>query len=220
MSTNQEQMAVANIATMNQLPTSDKPRAESPLYHADLATLAAKGNQEGGVTLKEHACLDHLVIRGNVDDAAFMQGCEQVLSTALPSTLQSVESNEVTVYWVSPDEWLAIMPNGRGFELENELRTAIGDTHFALVNVSGGQTLLSLSGKHAEDVLKKTTAYDVHESHMPIGKVVTSTFSKTQAIICRTGENSFDIVVRRSFADYAWAWLQDASAEFGLVIAA
>ncbi|MDI3326661.1 sarcosine oxidase subunit gamma family protein, partial [Pontibacterium granulatum] len=34
----------------------------------------------------------------------------------------------------------------------------------------------------------------------------------------RKGDTEFELVVRRSFADYIWLWIQDASREFGLVI--
>jgi sarcosine oxidase subunit gamma len=33
------------------------------------------------------------------------------------------------------------------------------------------------------------------------------------------GPQEFELVVRRSFADYLWLWLQSASQEFGLAIA-
>ena len=37
-------------------------------------------------------------------------------------------------------------------------------------------------------------------------------------VIRRTGEEVWELVVRRSFADYIWLWLQDAGAEYGLAI--
>ncbi len=210
--------AVVEVAVMNQLP-GQGPRAESPLHHADLATVARKGKQQGGVYLQEQKLLGHLVLRGSVDNAAFMAGAEKVLGVALPRPLQSAEAGDLSVRWISPDEWLVIVPGAKAFPLERDLRAAMGG-HFAIVNVSGGQTVLSLSGPNAVDVLKKTTPYDVHDRNFPVGKVVTSVFAKTQAVIRRTGQDSWELVIRRSFADYAWLWLQDASAEYGLVVTA
>jgi len=37
-------------------------------------------------------------------------------------------------------------------------------------------------------------------------------------VIRRTGEQQWELVIRRSFADYVWLWLQDACAEYGLVV--
>ena len=39
-------------------------------------------------------------------------------------------------------------------------------------------------------------------------------------MIRRTGEEVWELLVRRSFADYIWLWLQDASAEYGMAIEA
>ena len=69
-------------------------------------------------------------------------------------------------------------------------------------------------------MLMKSTSYDVHPSNFPVGKAVGTNFAKTQLVIRHTAEETWELVVRRSFADYIWLWLQDASAEFGLAIEA
>ncbi len=215
-----EQQPVAKVAVMDLLPgegSETSPRADSPLAHADLGTLASRGPSEGGVCLQELKLLGHLVLRGDINNAAFAAGAEKALGTALPGPLQSAENGELSVRWISPDEWLIVVPGKQAFAMERELREAL-DGHYAVVNVSGGQTVLSLSGPKAREVLMKSTPYDVHDRNFPVGKVVTSVFAKTQAVIRRTGEESWELVVRRSFADYIWLWLQDSCSEFGLVI--
>jgi len=207
-----------NIVQMNQIPADASVRAESPLYHADLKTVAEKGAQDAGVILQELALLDHLVLRGNAENESFAAGVESTLGMALPANLQSAKHEGRVIRWISPDEWLVTTAGGTGFELEQQLREAIGDTHFAIVNVSGGQTVITVEGADAEEMLKKCTPYDIHISHMPIGKVVTSLFGKSQAVIRRTSEQGFELVIRRSFADYCWLWLQDASGEFGFSV--
>jgi len=209
------------FALMDQLPaqmySGVQPRAESPLHHADLATLAKQGPQDGGVILQELKFRGHLVLRGSIDNQDFMNGAKKVLGVDLPTTLQSATVGDVTIRWVAPDEWLVVMPGANAFQMERDLRDAMGG-HYSIVNVSGGQTIISLSGPHAADVLKKSTPYDVHDKNFPVGKVVTSVFAKSQAMILRSSPNAWELVIRRSFADYAWLWLQDASAEYGLVI--
>jgi len=205
-----------DVVQMNQLPAGDA-RAESPLHHADLDTMADKGREDGGVQLQELKLLGHLVLRGTVENAAFVAGVEKVLGVALPGPTQSSEVGEYSIRWISPDEWLVIVPGTEAFNLEKQLRESISG-HYSIVNVSGGQTVLLLSGEDAVNVLKKSTGYDVHDSNFPVGKVVTTTLSKTQAVVRRTGSESWELVVRRTFADYVWLWLQDACAEYGLTI--
>ncbi|PPS59319.1 hypothetical protein CRX72_21215 [Pantoea sp. BRM17] len=57
-------------------------------------------------------------------------------------------------------------------------------------------------------------------SQFPVGKVAGSVFAKSSALIRRTGPESWELVIRRSFAEYIWLWLRDASREYGLKITA
>ncbi|MDA7089333.1 sarcosine oxidase subunit gamma family protein, partial [Pseudomonas sp. SA3-5] len=75
-------------------------------------------------------------------------------------------------------------------------------------------------GSKVRELLMKSSIYDVHPRNFPVGKAVGTTFAKTQLVIRRTGEETWELLVRRSFSDYIWLWLQDASAEFGLAIKA
>lgn len=188
--------------------------AESPLSHAS----GCKGGSSPGVILREKAFLGYLTLRGNAADAAFAEAVEQVLGVPLPTTPMALHQNTQkgsSILWISPDEWLIQLPGGTEYETELALRAELSG-HFAVVNVSGGVTLLTLSGPKARDVLHKSTGYDVHPRNFPVGKGVTTTFAKATAIIRRPSENTWELLVRRSFADYCYRWLVDASREFGL----
>ncbi len=197
--------------------TQTEVRVESPLYHASLDALAKK-DQQGEVVLREKALLGHLVLRGNAGNELFAKTVEKVLGVALPTTpCTSVENDKVLVQWLAPDEWLIITEGGREGQLEVQLREHLSG-HYSLVDVSGGQTVLALSGPKAEMVIRKSCHYDVHPSNLPTGKCVGTTFAKSAVLLRRTGADSFELVIRRSFSDYLWMWLQDASREYGLVI--
>lgn len=198
----------------------DSVQGESPLHHAGLAELAGKGPKHAGVILREKKLLGHLTLRGDADDAAFANAIEQATGLALPAALAVVSAGEQSLQWLGPDEWLLIVPSGTEFAMEQKLRTALDGQHISVVNVSGGQTLLELSGPNVRQVLMKSTSYDVHPSSFPVGKAVGTHFAKSQLVIRHTGEDTWELVVRRSFADYIWLWLQDASAEYGLAIEA
>ncbi|SDL23850.1 sarcosine oxidase subunit gamma [Modicisalibacter muralis] len=193
-------------------------RAESPLAITRLADrVASNASAEAGVTLREKAFLGHLILRGGA--IALDEAVREVLGISLPakpSALAHDESGERSIQWLSPDEWLVIVPGGEEFELENRLREQMGDAHFAIVNVGGGQTVIELSGPYAREVLMKSAIYDVHPSHFPVGKGVTTVFAKATAIIRRPSEDRWELVVRRSFADYCGRWIIDASEEYGL----
>ncbi len=209
---------MSNVNVYKQRP--DSGRVESPLFHAGLDELARKGKSNAGVTLREKKLLGHLTLRGDADDANFAGGVHKALGLELPVALTLVAKGDTSLQWLGPDEWLLIVPSGEELATEQKLRAALAGQHISVVNVSGGQTILELSGPKAREVLMKSTPYDVHPSNFPVGKAVGTVFAKSQLVIRRTGEESWELLVRRSFADYFWLWLQDASAEFGLAIKA
>jgi sarcosine oxidase subunit gamma len=198
----------------------DAARAESPLFHAGLHELAGKGKSSAGVVLRERKLLGHLTLRGDGHDPAFAGAVHKATGLELPGALGLVSRGETSLQWLGPDEWLLIVPSGEEFAAEKSLREALGGQHHQVVNVSGGQTILELTGPKVRELLMKSSTYDVHPRNFPVGKAVGTTFAKTQLVIRRTGEETWELLVRRSFSDYIWLWLQDASAEFGLAIKA
>ncbi|OLQ69512.1 hypothetical protein BIT28_21030 [Photobacterium proteolyticum] len=191
------------------------PRAESPLHHVEVVKLT-QPSQQPTVNIEELKGMSHLVLRGNAANADFVSGAEAVLGIGLPLVPgTSVQNEALRVYWQSPDEWLIIGEPEQAVSIETALREHLSG-HFAVTDVSGGQTLVSLSGSNAENVLKKSTHYDVHIRHFPINKVVGTSFAKSQVQLRRTGEQAFELILRRSFADYLWMWLLDACQEYGV----
>ncbi len=102
-----------------------------------------------------------------------------------------------------------LVPEETEFDVETKLRKSMTG-HFAIVNITGGQTILELSGERAEIIIKKSTFYDIHLSNFPTGKTVTTTFAKSQLVLRRTDYDSFQLIIRRSFSDYLWQWIVDA----------
>ncbi|UTT87232.1 sarcosine oxidase subunit gamma family protein (plasmid) [Vibrio pelagius] len=206
------------VDLMNQVP-SGEIFGESPLHHVELEKLASMPADREGVILKEIKLVGHLTLRCNPEDKQVVEAVSSILGFPLPfEPLTSTEKGEYAARWISPDEWLITVPGLAAFDVESAFREQVKG-HYSLVNGSGGSTILELSGLHAVDVLKKSTPIDLHLDEFPVGKVVSTVFAKSGAIIRRIDVNKFELVVRRSFADYIWLWIQDASLEFGLRIA-
>ena len=210
-------MSAINVFQQN---PGAEAKAQSPLHHADLASLVGKGRKNAGVTLREKKFLGHLTLRGDGHDPEFAAGVHKALGLELPVALTVVANSEISLQWMGPDEWLLIVPGGQEYAVEQKLRAALEGKHIQVVNVSGGQSLLELRGPNVREVLMKSTSSDVHPNNFPVGKAVGTVFAKSQLVIRRTAEDTWELVIRRSFADYWWLWLQDASAEYGLSIEA
>lgn len=196
---------------------SNSVQVESPLHHAQLDQLIGQSNS-GGIILHEAALLGHLNLRGNAQDAEFLAGVQEALGVALPITPCSSAKGELAqIMWLAPDEWLIVVASGSEYDVEQKLRSYLKG-HFAVSDISGAQTILELSGSNVIELMKKSTGYDLHIDTFPVGKVVGTTFAKTGAHILRVGEDKFQLVVRRSFSDYIWLWIQQGSQEYGLTI--
>ena len=206
------------VAIMDQVPGADAGvRGESPLHHVGLADIVGQSATDAGVIFSEAGLLGHLTLRCE-PSSPLIAVAQSILGIALPlRPLTSVEQGDLVVRWIAPDEWLISLPNNQVFDLETRFRSEMKG-HHSLVNGSGGMTVYKLRGKHVVDMLKKSTPVDLHDSEFPVGKVVSTVFAKAGAVIRRSGESEFELVVRRSFADYIWLWIQDASQEYGLAV--
>lgn len=207
------------VNTFNTHPASTV-LVESPLAPG-LSCGAPPVGKKSGVTLCERPFLGHLLLRGGA--IAFDKAMREVLGLSMPGkplALVSDESGEYSVQWMSPDEWLLIVPQGEEFVVENKLRAVMGNEHYAITNVSGGQTLIELEGEKARELLMKSVVYDVHPDNFPPGKGVTTVFAKASVNLRRPTAGRWELIVRRSFADYSWRWLLDAGEEYAIGVVA
>ncbi|SEL88879.1 sarcosine oxidase subunit gamma [Halomonas daqiaonensis] len=196
---------------------ADLSMAESPLAFSMSRRNVPAAGADSRVVLRERPFLGHLILRGGA--IVLDEAVREELGINLPGRPQGLTldaSGERSIQWLSPDEWLLIVPGGEEFDLEGRLRQRLGDASFAIVNVSGGQTLLELEGEAARELLMKSVVYDVHPDHFPAGKGVTTVFAKTSTILRRPSDTRWELVVRRSFADYCLRWLLDAGEEYAI----
>lgn len=195
-------------------------RRESPLI-GQSESVRGQGTPSGArVLLHESQFKGHLNLRGNPNDPEFLAGSTRVLGGELP-----LAPNTVAVYpecracWLGPDEWLLIAaPSAQG-HLKEALDAALSGQHFSVTDVTGGQTIIRLQGQHAADTLAKGCTLDLHPRAFGEGQCAQTLLAKSPALIVANCPGvDFEIVVRRSFADYLWRWLKDAAGEYGLAV--
>jgi len=180
------------------------------------------GPSTAGVVLSERRHLGKLILRGSVDEKAFMDGASKVLGAGLPSTPNTTaESGRATTIWTAPDEWLLITAPGDESALEADLAQALAGVHHAVTDVTDQSTVIRLSGADARTVMAKGCAIDLHASVFGPGQSAQSHLAAALVTFWQIGDTpdaspSYDIMVRASFAAYLWAWLSDAGLEFGV----
>jgi heterotetrameric sarcosine oxidase gamma subunit len=74
----------------------------------------------------------------------------------------------------------------------------------AVTDQSDGWAVLALSGPGAVDVLARLVPLDLRLAAFPVGRAARSGLNHMNAVILRTGDYAFEIMVFRSMARTAW----------------
>ena len=154
-------------------------------------------------------------LRGDAGDLRLRRAVAQVAGVDLPREPGTWNhADRSRAYWLGPDEWLLVVEDDDGLAVERRLRDAL-DGRFSVADVTGAQIQLELSGRHVGKVLQKSSPYDFHPRNFPSGRCTQTVFAKATALVAAREDGAFDIVLRRSYADYLVRWLADAAAEYG-----
>ncbi len=158
-------------------------------------------------------------LRGNADDPAFLAAVTQALDLTIPvKACTSVADSVHRLVWVGPDDWFVIGPKGQASNIESRLRTALAGIHHAVTDVSGGYTVLHLSGRPVREVLAEGCTLDLHPRVFQPGSSAGSLFFKASIWLWQTDEApTYEVLVRSSFMGYFWLMLERCTQECGLV---
>ena len=194
----------------------DPSLQRSPLASRILEPSKARG---AGVVLQESAFRGHINLRGDLGNPNFSRVVEAVLGTALPVQPNTVaRARHALAAWLGPDEWLLISSSEESDPLIRNLQQGLVNVFCAINDLSGGQTIIEISGPRALDVLAKGCTLDLHPRTFGPGACAQSHVAKASALIIPRASNlpCYDVVVRRSFADYLWGWLVNAAREYAV----
>ncbi len=192
-------------------------QANIDAYRAGLsAGHSATDVDRAGVVLQEKKCLGYINLRVKDDDQAAFDAVKSVLGLALPALSQCVSDDKLTGLCYSPSEWLVITPSGEETAMIAALQTALAEHHSLVADVTGGTTMLTVSGAHAQDLLEKGTYVDLHDQAFAANQLYATQIAHAPATIVKNGSNDFSLIVRRSFANHIAEWALDGGREFGV----
>jgi len=195
-------------------------RRQSALAHLGLNARAAPP-EPAGVKLCEISVPGQVGLRLEATDKTCRGLAEKALGLALPVKANTAAmKGKKTALWLGPDEWLLIVSPAQG----DKLGKALKNHHAAVFDVSDSRVVISLSGRHARDVLKKGCGLDLHRRAFGPGQCAQSTLALAHVLIHqvaqikKSGAATYHLYVHRSFAPYMWAWLEDAGGEYGVEV--
>ena len=178
---------------------------QSPLAHRNLLARAGEAGA-AGVRLCERPFRQMVELRG--EPAAL--GAE--LGFALPGANGAARHDSATILWLGPDQWLWVGEHARDWP-----------PAVPALDVGDARVVLGLAGPQARALLARACPLDLHPAVFPAGRCAQTTLARTTMLLHLldddpTGGPEFELYVARSFADYAWAWLERAGAQFGVAV--
>ena len=172
----------------------------------------------GIVALRDSGFFGQIDLRGDPADAAFIDAVRQVLGLGLPTAANTAATNgDRAALWLSPDEWLILVPFATRAQTIDELRRALTGKHVSITDVSANRTILELSGSKAREVLAKGCGLDLHPRAFQAGHCAQTVVARSQVVIWQIDETpTYRVLVRPSFAAYLTDFFIDAMKEYAL----
>jgi heterotetrameric sarcosine oxidase gamma subunit len=172
---------------------------------------------EAGIHAQILNDIAHVNLRGNPNDSQFSSTVENALGQPLPLESNTVSTGQHRVYWLGPDEWLIVSTATDAFDLAGVLQTGLREVHASVNDISGGQVTLRLKGNNVRNVLSKGCPIDFHADTFKPGDCAQSGLAKANVLIGYIeSSKTFELIVRRSFAEYLALWLQHAAHDCGI----
>ncbi len=169
-------------------------------------------------SMREKTPVVKINLRGDVENKEFISKAGNILGMILPKEACTVTAKEnITSLWLGPNEWLIVSNNEisketNDYELELILFDSISKNNLgAVTNVTDQFTIFSLSGSNIFEVISKGCPFDFDSKDFGNNMVVQTLLNHVDVTVHQKNENSVDLYVRRSFANYSWEWLKDSA---------
>lgn len=189
---------------------SETARAHSPLMNFP-------DTDRPGLTVRELPETAYINLRGQSDDEHFVRAVQEAIGMAPPLKPNTVNGNNRDhLLWLAPTEWLLVTRMERKQTPARQLEDSLSGMFAGVTDVSGYYTTLSVAGRDARALLARACPLDLHPRAFGPDECVQTLFAKATMMLHQTDDTPcYRMIVRRSFADYVWRWLQDARASIG-----
>ncbi len=179
----------------------------SPLAHLE----DTRDTANLSIAMSEVSDRGMIDLRGEAGSVKFRQAAKTALGIDLPLKPRSTAvKGDVTVLWLSVDQWLVCCPRDNASGLVGKLRKNLGEIHSLAVDVTDARAIIRLEGDNVREVLMKGSSIDFTLPDYKAGLVRRLVFAEIAALahIVTDKPCMIDIYVFRSFADYTWKWVE------------
>jgi len=166
--------------------------------------------------MKEIKPIMKLIIRGKTKE--FISVIGKNLNMILPTEANTSTSGEtLTALWLSPDEWMlvsnkAVSEDTNIYEVENNLINNISKVKLgAVTDVSDQFVMINIKGNKVFDLFATGSPFNFNEFKNKKGSVVQTILSHIDVIIHLNEINEVNLLVRRSFSEHLYSWINDSA---------
>ena len=157
-----------------------------------------------------------LIVRGKTRE--FISAIGKNLDMLLPIEANTSTSGEtLTAFWLSPDEWMlisneAVKENTNAYDVENNLVNNISKSNLgAITDVSDQFVMINIKGTKVFDLFATGSPFNFNDFKNKKGSVVQTILSHIDVIIHHKEINEVNLLVRRSFSEHLYSWLNDSA---------
>lgn len=162
---------------------------------------------DGFASVREIGPLGMISLRAKRDVAGLAEAFS-ALGLTLPEPRRITTAGEKAAGWMSPDEYLLILPYGEVTSALTSLAASLAGQHHLAVNVSDARAVFRIEGAKADQVLKKLAPVDI--DRLKPGELRRSRAAQVAAAFWADGEG-FTLVCFRSVAGYMMGLLSHSA---------
>ena len=159
---------------------------------------------EGFARVSEIGPLGMISLRAKPDVAGLAEAIRSVTGTTVPGQRRIGVTGDRAAGWMSPDEYLLILPYGETGPAIASLSNALKGQHHLAVVVSDARAVFRIEGGKADQIIRKLAPVDM--DRLAAGELRRSRVAQVAAAFWRDGDG-FTLVCFRSVAGYVMGLL-------------
>ena len=155
----------------------------------------------GFASVREIGPVGMITLRAKPDAAGLAKAVKAAVGTGLPGVRQIVTEADRACGWMSPDEYLLVMPYAAVAGALEAIGKAMGGAHHLAVDVSDARAVFRVEGAKSDQVLAKLSPVDF--ARLEPGELRRTRAAQVAAALWREGDG-FTVVCFRSVARYVF----------------
>ncbi|MGQ0567888.1 MAG: sarcosine oxidase subunit gamma [Gemmobacter sp.] len=175
------------------------PDATAPLGNATFT---------GAATVREIGPLGMISLRAAPDTSALAEAILAVAGTAVPGQRAILFAGGTCAAWMSPDEYLLVLPRADVPAALNRIAAALGAAHHLAVDVSDARSVFRIEGEAADSVIARLCPIDL--PRLAEGELRRTRAAQVPCALWRA-DGGITLVAFRSVARYVFDLLANAA---------